>query len=36
MDFTALNAAPTNATAAGVTTTRTGHRTVQLEAKYIF
>jgi len=36
MDFTSLNAPPTNASTVGVTTTRTGHRTVQLEAKYYF
>jgi len=36
MDFTAPNAPPTNASSVGVTTVRTGHRTVQLEAKYYF
>jgi hypothetical protein len=36
MNFTSLNAAPLNASTVGVTTTRTGHRTVQLEAKYYF
>ena len=36
MDFTAPNAPPTNASTVGVTTVRTGHRTVQLEAKYYF
>jgi len=36
MDFTALNAPPTNASTDGVATTRTGHRTVQLAAKYFF
>jgi hypothetical protein len=36
LDFTGLNAPPINATSDGVTTTRTGHRTVQLEAKYFF
>jgi hypothetical protein len=36
LDFTAVNAPPTNAATAGVTTVRSGHRTVQLEAKYYF
>jgi hypothetical protein len=36
LGYTDLNAAPTNASTAGVTTVRTGHRTVQLEAKYYF
>ena len=36
MDFTSLNTPPANASTVGVTTTRTGHRTVQLEAKYYF
>jgi hypothetical protein len=36
LGYTAINAAPTNAATAGVTTVRTGHRTVQLEAKYFF
>jgi hypothetical protein len=36
LGFAGLNAPPTNASTAGVTTTRTGHRTVQLEAKYFF
>ena len=36
MDFTSLNTPPVNASTVGVTTTRTGHRTVQLEAKYYF
>ena len=36
LDFATINQAPTNASAAGVTTVRTGHRTVQLEAKYYF
>jgi len=31
-----INTAPTNASTSGVTTTRTGHRTVQLAAKYYF
>jgi hypothetical protein len=36
LGYAALNAAPTNADTAGVTTVRSGHRTVQLEAKYYF
>jgi len=36
LDFTSLNTAPTNASTDGVTTTRTGHRTIQLAAKYYF
>jgi hypothetical protein len=36
LDFTGVNAPPTNAATDGVTTVRTGHRTVQLEAKYFF
>jgi hypothetical protein len=36
MDFTSLNTPPANASTVGVTTTRTGHRTIQLEAKYYF
>jgi hypothetical protein len=36
LGYAALNAPPTNASSAGVTTVRTGHRTVQLEAKYYF
>ncbi len=36
MGYTNINTPPTNASTAGVTTTRTGHRTVQLAAKYYF
>ncbi len=36
LGYAAINAPPTNASTAGVTTVRTGHRTVQLEAKYYF
>ena len=36
LDFTGTNAPPINAASDGVTTVRTGHRTVQLEAKYFF
>jgi hypothetical protein len=36
LGYASLNAPPTNASTGGVTTTRTGHRTVQLEAKYYF
>ena len=36
LGYAAINQAPTNASTAGVTTVRTGHRTVQLEAKYYF
>jgi hypothetical protein len=36
LGYAALNAAPTNASTAGVTTVRTGHRSVQLAAKYYF
>ena len=36
LGFGALNTPPTTASTNGVTTTRTGHRTVQLEAKYYF
>ncbi|SEF80144.1 Carboxypeptidase regulatory-like domain-containing protein [Bryocella elongata] len=36
LGYTALNAAPTNASTAGVTTVRQGHRTIQLAAKYFF
>lgn len=36
LSYDFLNAPPTNASTAGVTTVRTGHRTVQLAAKYYF
>jgi hypothetical protein len=36
LGYASINAPPTNASAAGVTTVRTGHRTVQLAAKYYF
>jgi hypothetical protein len=36
LDYGTLNAPPTNASTAGVTTVRQGHRTVQLAAKYFF
>jgi hypothetical protein len=36
LGYAALNAPPTNASTAGVTTVRQGHRTVQLAAKYFF
>jgi hypothetical protein len=36
LGYTNINAAPTNASTAGVTTTRTGHRTIQVAAKYYF
>jgi hypothetical protein len=36
LGYSDVNAPPTNASTAGVTTVRTGHRTVQLEAKYYF
>jgi hypothetical protein len=36
LDFVGLNAPPSNATTAGVTTTRSGHRSVQFAAKYYF
>jgi hypothetical protein len=36
MGFSGLNSPPTNASTAGVTTTRTGHRSIQLAAKYYF
>jgi len=36
MGFSGLNSPPTNASTAGVTTTRTGHRSIQFAAKYYF
>jgi len=36
LGFNNINAAPTNASSGGVTTTRTGHRSLQLAAKYYF
>ena len=36
MGYASLNAPPTNASTAGVTTVRQGHRSVQLAAKYYF
>jgi hypothetical protein len=36
MGFAGLNSPPTNASTAGVTTTRTGHRSIQFAAKYYF
>jgi hypothetical protein len=36
MGFSNINIAPDNASTAGVTTTRTGHRTLQAAAKYYF
>ena len=36
LDLVGLNTPPTNASTAGVTTVRTGHRTIQLAAKYFF
>jgi hypothetical protein len=36
LGFATINAPPTNVSTDGVTTTRTGHRTVQLAAKYYF
>jgi hypothetical protein len=36
LGFATINAPPTNTSTGGVTTTRTGHRTVQLAAKYYF
>jgi hypothetical protein len=36
MGFAALNGPPTNASTVGVTTTRTGHRSIQFAAKYYF
>ncbi|MGA8940175.1 MAG: hypothetical protein WB439_13520, partial [Acidobacteriaceae bacterium] len=36
LGFANLNSPPTNASTAGVTTTRVGHRSIQLAAKYYF
>jgi hypothetical protein len=36
LGYTNINTPPTNASTAGVTTTRTGHRTIQIAAKYFF
>ena len=36
LGYNNINAPPTNAGTAGVTTTRTGHRSVQIAAKYYF
>lgn len=36
LGFNNINTAPTNVSSGGVTTTRTGHRTLQLAAKYYF
>ncbi|WP_263373602.1 carboxypeptidase regulatory-like domain-containing protein [Granulicella aggregans] len=36
MGFTDINTAPTNAASAGITSTRTGHRSFQFAAKYYF
>jgi hypothetical protein len=36
LDLVGLNTPPMNASTAGVTTVRTGHRTIQLAAKYFF
>ena len=36
LGFADLNSPPTNASSAGVTTTRVGHRSIQLAAKYYF
>lgn len=36
LGYASINAAPTNAAGAGLTTVRTGHRSIQLAAKYYF
>jgi hypothetical protein len=36
LGFNSINTPPSNASTGGVTTTRTGHRSVQVAAKYSF